>query len=341
MKDKKKLLTFLVYGAFFWACFWMFAYWTFPYDRVAAYVTDRVAKSGGGYDVSIGKLSPYWFTGVELSNVAIEKRHSESDTAAAPSDAKSAAARAVHVRELRARVAVLPLLFGGRSVSFDAELEQGELSGSYAESGDERHVRGSLDKVDVGKLGVLDSVLTLPVRGDVSGEFDLTVGKLPANTNGTLMLTIAGLTIGDGKAKQKIPGMGGLTVDPVEVGNVRVELDVRGGLGTIKSMRSDGKDLELSGSGDVRFGEPLGRSRLNLLLRVRFTDNYRNKSARTRAMFAMLDGASEVAPAKTPDGALQVRLTGTVATLRAIPQGSAKAPSAGGNQAGGVSEANQ
>jgi hypothetical protein len=61
---------------------------------------------------------------------------------------------------------------------------------------------------------------------------------------------------------------------------------------------------------------------------VRFTDNYRNKSPRTQAMFSLLDnsGSPQLAAAKMPDGALQYRVAGTLALLRPVPEGA----SAGG-----------
>jgi hypothetical protein len=117
--------------------------------------------------------------------------------------------------------------------------------------------------------------------------------------------------------------MGGLTLDPLEAGTLKLELDVKQGVGTIKRMSTDGKDLVMKGSGDIRFAEPVMSTRVSVLLNVRFTDNYRNKSPRTQAMFSLLDNASspQVMAAKTPDGALQYRLAGTLGLLRPVPEG--------------------
>ena len=318
--SRTQLLTIAGYGAFFWGWFALFAYWTFPYDRVAAYLTDRVDQSDSGYSLEIGSLSPYWLTGVELENVKLRRTNPVALPVASNGKVDDDAFK---VREARARLSMLPLLIGNRAVSFDAELEQGALEGEYEEAGDTKHIDATLSKIDLGKLGVLDSVISLPVKGDVGGEFDLTLGKEATKSTGNAKLTIRGLTVGDGKAKFKLGAMGGLTIDPIEAGTVTLELDVKEGVGTVKKLSTDGKDVELDGSGEIRFADPIARSRVDILLRIKFTDAYKNKSGRTKALFSLLDGAAvpQVRAAKTADGALQFRLVGTLGAVRASPAG--------------------
>jgi type II secretion system protein N len=320
--NREKVLQILAYNTFFWVCFWLFAYWTFPYDRVAAFLVDKVAASDLGYAMEVGELSPYWVTGVELTDVKLHKQGNDEITLPAE-PGKPAVDSAFHIKEARARMGIFALLFGNKSLSFDAELEQGEIEGSYEESGDEKHLDATLSQVDVGKLGLLDNVISLPVKGTVEGDFDLTVGKEPTKSSGTAKLRIQGLTIGDGKAKLKVGSMGGLTIDPVEAGTVTIELDVKEGVGTIKKLSNDGKDVLLEGSGEVRLSDPIARSRVDVMLRLKINESYRDKTSRTKALMSILDGmtVSQVRAAKTPDGAFQYRLAGTLAGLRAVPAG--------------------
>jgi len=322
--NRNTLIAIAGYNTFFWVWFILFAYWTFPYDRVAAYITDQVDKSNYGYSMEIGSLSPYWLTGVELEDVKV---HKTSAVAAARDKDPKAKDDAFHIKEARARVGVFALLIGNKALSFDAELEQGALDGVYEDSGDEKKIQATLSKLDLGKLGILDSVISLPVKGDVGGDVDLTLGKEPSKSSGNVKLTIRGLTLGDGKAKFKVGAMGGLTIDPIDAGTVTMELDVKEGVGTVKKLSTDGKDLELGGSGEVRFADPMARSRIDLLLRIKFTDTYKNKSSRTKALFSLLDGAAvpQVRAAKAEDGALQFRLVGTLGAMRASPAGRANA----------------
>jgi len=313
------------YAGLFFAAFFLFCYWTFPYDRVAAYLVDEFAKSGKGYTLEIGELSPYWLSGVELTDVTLHKPETVLTTTLGAGKDKPAAPAGIKVKEVRARLGLFALLLGNKSINFDAEFDEGAIDGSVSDDGDVKHVQATLEKVDLGKLGVLEALVSLPFKGTLNGDIDVTLGKDAKNTVGTVNLTLGGLTIGDGKAKLKVGSMGGLTVDPIEAGNVQIELDVKDGLGTVKKMSADGKDLVLKGSGDVRFADPVARSRVSVLLAVKFTDSYRNKSPRTKAMFALLDsGMPEVTAATTPDGALQFRLVGTLSSVRALPQGSAQ-----------------
>jgi type II secretion system protein N len=328
---RAKWLMLAGYNTFFWAAFWLFCYWTFPYDRLASFLSDKVAESGAGYTLDIGNLSPHWLTGVTLNDVTVRKAQA-ADAApvpppAAPEKGKPPSDGSLKIKEAHARVGLFSLLFGGKSLSFDAALEQGEIEGSYEEDGEQKHLDATLSKIDIGKLGLLESVISLPAKGTFEGDFDLTLGKDPTKSNGTVKITFKDMVLGDGVAKLKVGSMGGLTIDPVNLGDVVMSLDVKDGVGQVKELRSTGSDVKLEGSGDVRFAEPLSRSRLDILMRIKFTDAYKNKSSRTKAMFSLLDSNNgpQLRAAKTPDGALAYRLTGALASVRAVPAGRAKA----------------
>ncbi len=50
---------------------------------------------------------------------------------------------------------------------------------------------------------------------------------------------------------------------------------------------------------------------MDLLLRVAFTERYKEKSEHTTRLFAAMELAPQVRPARTDDGALQYRVTGS------------------------------
>jgi type II secretion system protein N len=315
-------LPYVAYNTLFWIAFWMFCYWTFPYDRVATYLIDRV--SGRGYTLEIGELHPYWLSGVELTNVVVRKDSSEPPAIVPGAAKEKPVDTAFRIPEVRARMGILSLLFGGKAVNFDLALDDGEIDGSFAEDSEQKSFKASFEDVDLAKLGLFDTLLSLPVRGTLGGEIDLTLNRDPKQSSGKVDLKLDKLTVGDGKAKIKVGGMGGLTLDPVEAGTLKVEIDVKQGVGSIKRLSTDGKDLQLKGSGELRFAEPLMSSRASILVNIRFTDSYRNKSPRTQAMFSLLDnsGSPQLLAAKMPDGALQYRLAGTLGLLRPVPEGS-------------------
>jgi type II secretion system protein N len=319
-------LPYVAYNSLFWSAFWLFCYWTFPYDRVASQLVDRVAASGKGYSLEIGELSPYWLSGIELSNVVLRKDNPDALPPPKPAPGEKATPapdHALRVREVRARIGLLGLLFGSKKVSFDAELEAGEIEGSFEIAGESQTVSAKLTQIDLAKLGLLEAVAQLPMQGVLSGDIELALAQDPKLSQGSVKLSLDKLTVGDGKAKVKVSGMGGLTLDPIEAGDLKLDLDVKDGVGMLSKLSTDGKDLKLKGSGDIRLGAPFSTSRLSLLVNIKFTDAYRNKSPRTQAMFGLLDnaGAPQITAAKTADGALQYRLTGTIAAPRPIPEG--------------------
>jgi type II secretion system protein N len=323
---RQKWLLLAGYNTFFWLCFWLFAYWSFPYQRLAAFITDKVNESGSGYTLEIGGLSPYWLSGVELEQVQVRKTAAEQ--LAAPEGEKPKPAQAIHIESAQARIGLFSLLTGTRSVNFWAELGSGSIEGNYREDGEDKKVVGTIEDVDLAKFALLESLVSLPMKGVLKGDFDLVLGKVPTKTQGTLKLGIDKLVIGDGKAKLKLGAMGGLTIDPIDAGAVAVDIDVKDGVGVVRKLAAAGSDLKLTGSGDVRFAQPLSRSRLNVMLKLNLTDAYKTKSNRTKAMFMMLDsgGAPQVAAAKTNDGGFQFRLSGPFTSVRALPAGQAPVP---------------
>ena len=251
---------------------------------------------------------------------------------AAPAKDKPIVDGAVKIQSATARMGRFALLLGNTSVNFDAELEAGELEGSFSDNGDEKHVAATLENINLEKLGLLEALVTLPLKGMLNGEFDLTLAPQPTKTNGKIKLGFSKLTAGDGKAKLKLGSMGVLTIDPVAVGDLAIEVDVKDGVGVVRKLNSTGPDLKLEGNGDIRFAQPLSRSRLGLTLGLKLTETYKNKSSRTKVMFSLLDGATspQVAAAKTPDGGFQVRLGGTLTNPRVLPTGGARGGAAGG-----------
>ncbi len=318
---RQKWLLLAGYNTFFWLCFWLFAYWSFPYQRLAAFITDKVNENSSGYTLEIGGLSPYWLSGVELEQVQVRKTAAE----ALAEGEKAKPAQAIQIEEATARIGLFSLITGTRSVNFSADIGGGTISGNYREAGEDKKVVAELEDVDLAKFALLESLVSLPMKGVLKGEFDLALGKVPTKTSGTVKLGIDKLVIGDGKAKLKVGSMGGLTIDPIDAGAVAIDIDVKEGVGVVRKLAAAGSDLKLTGSGDVRFAQPLARSRLNVMLKLNLTDAYKNKSSRTKAMFMMLDGggAPQVAAAKTADGGFQFRLSGPFTGVRALPAGQA------------------
>jgi type II secretion system protein N len=316
---RQNVLLYGGYASFFVFCFVLFAYWTFPYERVRDLLVAEASSSampGGAQNkLSIGELGPHWLTGVAMSAVSFERR--------AAGSADEPPSR-VEIDELTLRASPMSLLLGGLDVSFSAEIGEGELEGNYSGDEDEpTEVVAQLDAVDLERLGV-GSYLGVPLAGAATGNVDVTLAKEAAGTQGSVELRIADLRLGDkDKLKVKIPGMaGGLTLDKIDAGTLELKLAVRDGVATIETMEAKGKDVELSGSGSIRVASPFAQSRADITLAVKFAEAYKQRE-RTKNAFLFISENPMIKRATGPDGTMRFKLTGAMTALRYAPAGAA------------------
>lgn len=309
---RDKALLGLLYVTFFSVVFVLAAYWTFPYDRLASFLAARLsAKEGGGVTrtVEIGELAPVGLGGLRVEDLSITQIAATQD--ATPTE--------LHLSEVTADVSLLPLLFGDRKLTLNALAGKGSLDGKFDQSGDTQRVEAELNLLDIGELG-LGSWFGLPMKGKASGTIDLNVPADVTKATGSIKLEVRGLKIGDGKAKLKPPGMpGGLTLDQVDAGKLELSVEVRDGVAKLTRFSTDGKDLKLSGTGTVRLADPIKRSRPDINLDVTFSEAYKNKTDRTKAMFELLGMRPEWQRATTPDGTMHVHVGGTFLSIRGGP----------------------
>lgn len=323
----KRVAKWVGYPVFFVFTFVLFAYWTFPWDRVRDYLVQEVEtpmQSGrrvaSGYQLEIVDLSPSWITGVELTGVRLVKLPTEPDER--PVD--------VTFERVHARVGLLAALVGDLDVDFEAAVAGGDIEGHFEQSGESMAFDVDVENVNLRRISILRSYLPLPTQAKLSGHVDLALGEQPSEASGSLDLRLEGLKIGDGQAKLAIEGMGdGITVDEIDAGDVTIEAGVENGVVQLRRLQGRGSDLELGGSGELRLMRPFELSRADMLIRMRFTDAYKEKSDRTRALFSLLDLQPRLRTFKTTDGALQLRIAGTLAG-RVTTRGAGGEPAPGG-----------
>jgi type II secretion system protein N len=308
---RDRLLFGVLYTGFFALVFVLAAYWTFPYDRLRDFLAAKLSTTDGTStrSVEIGELSPVGIGGVRVRDLEITQTSTAPDTT--PSTLK--------LPEATASVSLFSLLLGDRKISLEAKAGNGTITARYLQNSSEQHIEAELAALDIGALG-LGSLLSLPVKGKASGTIDLRMPGEVTKSTGAVKLEIQGLHIGDGKAKIKPPGMGagtGLTLDEIDAGKLSAALDMRDGVANITRFTTDGKDLKLAAKGKVHLADPLKRSRPDLDLDLTFTDAYKNKSDRTKAMFEIV--GMQWQHATTPDGTMRVHVGGTFLALRSSP----------------------
>jgi len=162
----------------------------------------------------------------------------------------------------------------------------------------------------------------VPMKGRATGKLELTLPVEASKTAGDFELKIAGLRIGDGKAKLALPGLSsGMTLEELDAGSLDLAIKAENGVAEIVRMKTDGKDLAIRGEGSIRLANPLRRSRPDVQLELKLSDAYKNKTDRTKALFEILAMQPDWQRATGTDGALNLHVAGTFQTPRATPGG--------------------
>lgn len=309
---KQRLLLFVGAPVFFFVCFGVFAYLTFPYDHVRDYIIQEVEApkvAGGkrrasGWVLQMESLRPSFLTGVVAEKVQIGRAPKSADEKPALID----------FDEVHGRVSLLSLFAGDRAFSFGGTLGEGEIEGTFEQADTHLHVVADLENVPLDRFGLLRAYFSLPVTGVVSGHIDLLIAEQASATTGSIELTVDSLSIGDGKAELKPPGAArGLVVERVVAGKVEIAIKVTEGLAKIERFSVRGRDIELNVWGSLRLQLPFAMSRRDIFFRFRPTDAYKQRNERTRTLLELLEFNQTIARAKNPEGFFTFRWAGTFA----------------------------
>ena len=294
-----QILKWMGYPMFFFLCFAFFAYQTFPYERLAARLVQEAQALG--YEIEIIDLTNSGLTGLTFENLRL----------VLPSEGEDSPALDVIFDELTVSTSLFSLVSDTKSYSFDAELAGGEADGDLVLGPDTMDVDAELDDINLEALPALRKFTKVPLAGTLNGEVALDMPSEVAESTGSIEITIEGLNIGDGKSKLEIPGWGGLTLDKADAGNLELVATIEEGSAKIERATSHGKDLELDVLGNVRLLRPLKRSELNVMLRVKIQEAYKERSAKVATMLEL--ASSGLKAAQTADGAIQYTVAGSFA----------------------------
>ncbi|NUP06133.1 MAG: type II secretion system protein GspN [Polyangiaceae bacterium] len=352
-------------------------------ERIEAEFAKSQEKKGArAWRLEIESLSGYWLTGVEIEGARIIMPPDEEDDDAdktkpargALSKVTSSASRSkkagaeeedpsakeadeakdgekeadkpkpptettVLIEEAHARVRMLPLVIGRVRLDFSATVFGGEISGMIPFGGGDLEL--AIDSVNLAQVAPLKDVVSVPLKGIANGKLELSAedGKW-SKASGNFSLTVTDMSLGDGKSKfRKL----GVTMTPAEVGTFEIAAKAEQGTFKFEKFGATGKDVELAGEGTLKLREPWDNSVLDLWLRFGFSEEYKNKDDRTKALFvddgpfpALISQDRKLKKALRPDGLWGFNIKGKLARLAYIPTKadspkSKAAPASGGD----------
>jgi type II secretion system protein N len=299
--SRTTLLKWIGYPVYFLFCMVCFTYCTFPYERVREKVRVAIEESFNA-DVQIAELSPSWVTGVKVTGVEIKTRPTRMGEVP----------KTFQIDALTARVGLLSLLTGGIDLSYAVEIYGGEIDGTFEQDGTNASVAIQFQDLDLSKVQTLREAIGLPLAGRVTGDATLALPEqMLSKSDGSIRLLASGVRVGDGHAKLEIPGFGGLTIDPIEVGDLHAELLVKAGKANITRLGAQGKDLELIGEGKMDLRDPVPLSNISAYIRFKISPAYTRRNKRMEPLVGGLDLMPTTKRAKRPDGFFGYRISGT------------------------------
>src|SRR5205085_1950885 len=137
----------------------------------------------------IDELDSNWFTGVKAKGVRLIQPAREADKPP----------MIITIDEAKARISLLSLMVGNKSVTFRIEAFDGVIKGSYFEGSKEREIEINFDGVDMARVDAIAANVGFPLDGKLNGDVKLTLPEGKASKgNGTVALEIKDAAAGKG-----------------------------------------------------------------------------------------------------------------------------------------------
>lgn len=246
-----KFIRYFLYIIIFAVSFFIFFYWMFPYDILRDKFIGEISRSSDGkYDLSIGELEPYWFTGVRMIDVKF----------AASGEGKPM----LVMKSVTARASLISLIFKSPRISFDAEVgEDGEVSGAIHFKEETIDLSLYLDDMQLSEIGVISSIKNPKIAGGVSGSVDLSIDRMKwVKSIGKVKLDLANLKLSQIKMEELGKEIAELNLTKGRGSSI--ECTIGKGFISFDSMKLVGGDLDIDVKGKIFLNVDTKNTRFDL-----------------------------------------------------------------------------
>ena len=339
------------YIAFFFVSLLLFIYLFFPYNRWKKDI-EVILSQYSGKTVTIEDIDGWRIVGIKMKGITLsseaaaeaqdreasKEEDGEEDEEEDEGKAKGKAAgeekpksdpdgdAGIRFDSIAVRPAILSLLFGKVGVIYSADIFDGDIDGRF-KAGKITAIKVGLDDIDIENIDFLGNLLGLPFLGELRGDMDIEFpGQKINELSGDMKLVIKDLQIGAKGSKLDLAKAGGgimkgaIKFDPVEVGDLVLELKGEDGTLKIEKLHASSKHLELDGAGEIKIKKPFSLSTLNIYVKFKFKDAYISKSPMTKSVFSTLDRLNKFRQAKRTDGFWGFAIRGSLAgKIKPIP----------------------
>ncbi len=304
----RKVRRYALYGAGLALVFVVFAWINLPTKALAWRISHEAKKQGIMLTVEDLSISP--FGAVTLEDIVWSFKPSHPDQTPVP----------FVVEELEIDVSLLSLLIGNMDVDIEGTLDEGTIVGNYTKGSEEGKVELEIEDLPLYAVPKLQQAVNAPVRGLFGLSVDLT---LPENkfeqAFGTMQLTCAGCSVGDGETKMYVPGARGMlsqgvTMPEFNLGSVVGQLNVDQGEAVMEDFEAKSDDITLRIGGKVLLDDPFQKSRLDLVVKLFVSEALQENNDQIRLLIGTSSKQAKMDP---PDeGWLGFKLRGSVGRPR-------------------------
>ncbi len=236
MPDKKSIIRWLSFTAYFIAVFFVFLLVLFPFDRVKAKLESEV-RLRTPFELSVARISPRFFNRFVISDVVVSDK-SGKVLFESPS--------------VRTRVSLFNVLRGRLSFDMKTLAYGGELLVKMQQGPATQYLRVDASGLDVGSYAFLKDH-GLKLSGTLGGNFEMT------GDSGKGRLWLKGLASRELKIK-------GFSIPDLDFEQCWLEAEIKGDRLTIKKLEIEGKELKVRCLGDLILRE---RGTINLTVKLK------------------------------------------------------------------------
>jgi type II secretion system protein N len=249
-----RLFKYVSYLVLFAVLYAFFLYWVFPYDTLKERILGDVERQlGGGLQVSAKSLEPHWFSGVDIEGLEVE------------GPGERGMVKLVNFKRVRARAALVPLIFGSVRVKFQLDIGKGEISGS-AKVGEEMiAIKVDVDDLNLSDFAFIQERTGLKIVSQIDGKADLQVNRQQAvRSTGNVGITFQNLRLAGSQLK-----LGELALEVPDLliakgKDSRIKMSLGKGTATFENFDLKGGDLGLEMKGKIFLSSRMANYRLNL-----------------------------------------------------------------------------
>lgn len=310
------LKRYALYSSFFFGCFIVSAYLTFPMHKLKPRVEEillkqlqqsgpRPGRHGTSASLSIDDMQLYHLSGLQFRHLRLRSASSDPD----PNPDWN-------IDVARVRLHLLPLLMGSRVLGFDVDAYGGNVSGKITLVNNKPgEIDAQISDVNMGKIPVILQNLGVPFSGHLNGDVNLALGKTAKEAKGRIKLSGQGYTLGPGEFK--IPGLtGGLTIPQVRMGKLDIQVNVADGKAKVLPAEIVGKDLQLHAKLNINLRAQLRRSIAKGGFVLKLEDEFLKANDKFQPI---LDFTPQLKRAKTKTGAYAYKINGMLSRMRPRP----------------------